>query len=108
MRKLLLIFAAIFGLTIASFAQDAAKPEELGWKRGGGLGFDLAGMGLVNPRVGAGGNRFGLGGLGTYFAKNKQAEHYWDNDFSLQLSVQKLAGQDVQKNLGYPSKVVNH
>lgn len=95
------IYSLAFLLVFSSLltAQDAAKPEMTGWTRGGGFGADLSGIGILNPRVGAGGNRFGLGGLVTYFAKQKQAKHYWDNDFSLQLSTQKLGNDDIQKNL---------
>jgi Protein of unknown function (DUF3078) len=74
-------------------AQD--KPAEvLGWTNGGGMGFDLSGLGIKNPRVGAGLNRFGIGGLGTYFANKKSAKSFWDNGASLQLGVVRLGSNE--------------
>jgi Protein of unknown function (DUF3078) len=95
--SLTLLFCASF-----LFAQDKAAPaEELGWKNGGAFGFDLSGLGVKNPRVGAGLNRFGIGGLGTYFANKKAANSSWDNGLSLQLGVLRIGGGDLpfQKNL---------
>lgn len=71
------------------------------WTRGGGFGFDLTGLGIANPRLGAGQNRFGLGGLGTYFADRKQEKNYWENNISLQLGVVRIGGkeQDFQKGI---------
>lgn len=67
---------------------DASKEASEGqWVSGGGLGFDLSGLGIVNPRIGAGINRFGIGGLGTYFADRKKEKSYWENNLSLQLGV---------------------
>lgn len=99
MGKGIFTLAFLFVFSNLILAQDAAKAPEFGWSRSGGFGADLSGIGILNPRVGAGGNRFGLGGLVTYFAKKKEAKNYWDNDFSLQLSAQKLGNDDVQKNL---------
>ena len=78
-----------------------AKKDSLGWTTGGGLGFDLAGMGLVNPKVGAGGSRIGLGGLGTFFANLKEDKSYWNNAFSLQLSTQRLSKSNPTQKTGF-------
>lgn len=80
---------------------DMAKKDTFGWTTGGGLGLDLAGMGIANPRVGSGGGRFGVGGLGTLFAKRKEDKWYWDNAFSLQLSAQKLRSSDASLPRGF-------
>jgi hypothetical protein len=90
-----LLFCASF-----LFAQDKAA-EELGWKKGGAFGFDLSGLGVKNPRVGAGLNRFGIGGLGTYFSNKKAEKSFWDNGLSLQLGVLRVGGGDLPftKNL---------
>ena len=56
---------------LKEIAAMAAK-DTLGWTIGGGIGLDLAGMGLINPRVGSGGGRVGIGGLGTLFANRKE------------------------------------
>lgn len=90
MKKLFpLLFASFFVQPV--FAQEtAAAPDTLGWTTGGGIGLDLAGMALLNPKVGAGANRFGIGGLGTLFANRKAEKWFWNNQFSLQLSAQRL------------------
>ncbi|MCB0527814.1 MAG: hypothetical protein KDC65_05010, partial [Saprospiraceae bacterium] len=76
---LLLFFALLAGLN-AQEAGDSrlgeinkmAAKDSLGWTMGGGIGLDLAGMGLLNPKVGAGGNRLGIGGLGSLYANRKE------------------------------------
>jgi hypothetical protein len=69
---------------------DMAAKDKMGWTIGGGLGLDLSGMGIINPRVGAGGGRLGIGGLSTLFANRKEEKSFWNNSFSLQLSAQRL------------------
>ncbi len=90
----------IFTFQIVGFGQDApAALPEFGWKRVGGVGFDLSGLGIVNPRVGAGVNRFGIGGLGS-FAADRKAEHwFWDNSLSLQLGVVKVGEDPFTKSI---------
>ncbi|MBL7825646.1 MAG: DUF3078 domain-containing protein [Saprospiraceae bacterium] len=79
----------------------AAKEVTDGWKFGGGFGFDLSGLGILNPQLGSGGNRFAFGGLTSLFGNNKQAKYYWNNDISLQLAAQRIGGKakPFQKNL---------
>ncbi len=83
----------------------ALKEGEKHWTYGGGLGLDLSGLGIANPRIGAGASRFGIGGLGTLFANKKDAAHYWDNSLNLQLSLQAVGqakptdATGFQKNL---------
>jgi hypothetical protein len=73
---------------------DAAKKEaEKGWVIGGGLGLDLTGLAIVNPRLGAGDNRIGFGGLVNLFANNKQDKYFWNNQGSLQLSALRIGGK---------------
>lgn len=110
LQTLLLFF---FGLSLTSLtAQEAsdarlkeiadkAMKDTFGWTVGGGFGLDLAGMGLINPRVGGGGGRFGIGGLGTLFAKRKEDKWFWDNAFSLQLSAQKIRSTDPTLPKGF-------
>lgn len=79
-----------------------ALRDTFGWTTGGGIGLDLGGMGLLNPRVGAGANRIGLGGLGTLFANRKEDRWYWNNQFSIQLSAQRLGRtQTAQPKVGF-------
>ena len=61
--------------------KDAAD----GWTKVGGIGLDFSLLNLINPRVGAGDNRVGFGGLLNYTANLKQGKVLWDNKFGLQL-----------------------
>lgn len=94
MKKILLSLSLALFSTFM-MAQDAAKPEELGWKSGGAFGFDLSGLGIKSPRVGAGLNRIGIGGLGTYFANKKADKAFWDNTLGLTLGVVRLGKGDA-------------
>jgi hypothetical protein len=75
-------------------AKEAAAKAALGWKRGGSLGLDLSGLGLKNPRLGAGLNKFGYGGILNLFATNKGEKIFWDNSFSMLLSALRIGGKD--------------
>ena len=97
------LFFALFAFGLSAQAGDdrlkevsgaAAKDSEGDWVRGGGLGFDLSGLGIVNPRIGAGINRFGIGGLGTFFANRKKERSYWENGASLQLGVMRQGSKE--------------
>ncbi len=81
-------------------AQEAQAKATIGWKKGGSLGLDMSGLGLVNPRLGAGSNRFGFGGLLNLFAAHKGEKTFWDNNFSMLLSSVRIGGKDnpFQKN----------
>lgn len=108
MKSLSTLVLALFCVQFA-FAQaggapapaEAPKEPEKAWKVGGGLGLDLTGLGLINPRLGAGDNRIGFGGLINVFANNKKAKSFWNNSGSLQLAAQRIGGKDAdfQKNL---------
>ncbi len=103
--RLTLAAALCCWLGLSLQAQD--KPEEikLGWTRGGSLGLDLSGIGIINPRVGSGASRFGLGGIGGLFANRIAEMTYWENALTLQLSAQRLGktkptdATGFQKNL---------
>jgi hypothetical protein len=75
-------------------AKEAAAKAAMGWKKGGSLGLDLSGLGLKNPRLGAGLNKFGYGGVLNLFATNKGEKTFWDNNFSMLLSALRLGGKD--------------
>jgi Protein of unknown function (DUF3078) len=95
MRFLTLTFLFVLFVSTFSNAQDAAAPV-YGWSRVGAFGFDLSGLGVKNPRVGASQNRFGIGGLGTYNANRKEEKWYWDNALNLQLGVVRLGGSGAE------------
>lgn len=94
------LYAQADDARLAEVKKLAAK-DGLGWKLGGGLGLDLAGLGIINPQLSAGGNRLGFGGLINLFGNNKKEKSYWNNDISLQLAAQRIGGSDkpFQKNL---------
>lgn len=96
-----IVLLILFSFLSYSQNDDAARTAELskkaikdvkedGWLRGGGFGLDLGQLLQVNPKVGAGENRLGLGGAVTYFAKYKKRLLAWDNIGSLNLSIVKL------------------
>lgn len=86
---------------LAEIKEASAQEVEEGWVSGGGLGLDFAQLALFNPRVGAGSNRIGFGGLGTVYANYKKGNLAWTNTGSLQLSAQRIGSnnQPFQKNL---------
>jgi len=86
---------------LRKLAEMSAEETPNGWKKGGGLGFDLAQLAIINPRVGGGSNRLGFGGLGNFFANYKKDRFTWDNSGSFQVSVQRIGSkeQPFQKNL---------
>ncbi len=86
---------------LQQLVQAQAEETPNGWKKGGGIGFDLAQLAIINPRVGGGTNRLGFGGLGNFFANYKKGRFTWDNSGSFQVSVQRIGTkeQPFQKNL---------
>ncbi len=86
-------------------AKAAAEKLTLGWKKGGSVGLDLSGMGLFNPKVGAGGNRFGIGGVASLFSNYKGAKSFWSNDLSLQLAAQRVQVVNTTTVAGISSTV---
>ncbi len=111
-HKILLILGLVFSSVLLFAQADDKRMEEIkkmtageeipdGWRKGGAFGFDLAGLGLMNPRFGSGENRFGLGGLGTFFVNLKSGKDYWDNNIDFQLAVQSLKSNKgrYQKNV---------
>ena len=82
-------------------AQDDVVDQDTAWVTGGGIGFDASSLTLFNPKIGAGVNRIGFGGLGNLFANYKQNRFQWTNVAALQLGVQRLGSSEnpFQKNL---------
>lgn len=95
MRSVILVFASLLCLNSLSAQSDTA------WTVSAGFGLDLSGLGIVNPRVGGGTGRFGLGGLGTVSANRKGDKSFWNNQLSLQLSVQKLGRTSLSQPSGF-------
>ncbi len=108
----------VFGIALAIFSASAnaqgldqkdldkitgtkTKAEDMGWKTTGIMGLDLGQLALINPKVGAGDNRIGVGGSIALNAENKQAKYQWVNSGLLQLAVQRLgaSANPFQKNV---------
>ncbi len=111
-KKILLVLGIVFSGVFLFAQADDKRLEEVakmakqeakdGWLKGGGIGLDLTGLKLINPRVGAGDNKFGVGGLGTFFFNYKKGKDYWNNGINFQLAVQNFqlgAKTKYQKNL---------
>lgn len=92
MKKLVLLFISGV-LSFSAIAQEEAATtvtKSDNWKSGASLGLDLAQLLLINPKVGAGENKIGLGGATGFFANYAKDKWAWDNSAGWQMSVQKL------------------
>lgn len=88
------LLLACFMLTalIPAQAQENEEEEELqeGWNTAFSVGLDIAQLFQLNPKQGAGQNRFGFGGgvfIDGIYKKNRLL---WENGLSWQFGVQKL------------------
>jgi hypothetical protein len=63
---------------------------DTGWVWGGSIGLDLSGMGLFNPRQGAGGNRLGIGSIAQYSARYSNKKLFWSNQLDIRLGAQRV------------------
>jgi hypothetical protein len=70
----------------------AQKDQKEGWTKAGGIGLNMNLLNMINPRIGAGDNQVGLGGILNYGANLLQGKVLWDNKFLLQLATVKIAG----------------
>ncbi len=84
-----------FQLSYGQESVDSLDTAPVYWKLGGGLGLDFAQLLQINPRPGAGDNRIGFGGLNNWFLNYKKNNIAWENNLTLQLSVQKLGIEDT-------------
>ncbi len=105
MKIFTLVLTLLFGASTFVCAQseedrakaikEAAEKAENGWKIGASFGLDLSGLGLLNPRQGSGGNRFGIGGVGTITAYRKASKSFWANQFDMRLGAQRVEVADL-------------
>lgn len=77
---------------------SAQEADTTGWIQGGGLGLDIGQLAFLNPKLGSGENRFGIGGAISYFANLIEDNYYWTNNFSLNLALQKLGAGVIRAN----------
>ena len=73
---------------------EADKDQKYGWTKAGGIGLDFSSLSLINPRLGAGSNRTGFGGLLSYTANYKNDDFIWNNRANLQLAVLQDGGSN--------------
>jgi len=99
MKKLvftLLFFASAYLMIaqsddrIKEIQKSMAVKDTVGWVKGAGLGFDFGQLLQINPAVGAGENRIGLGAVVSLFANYKDGKFAWDNNVDLLFGIQKL------------------
>ncbi len=82
-------------MTLPNLLQAQDKKEDPdGWKVGGALGLDFSQLLFINPKVGAGENRIGIGGNTAFFANLKNGRLRWENKASLAFGVQRLGNGD--------------
>ena len=103
MLKKLLFLTLLSSFTISISAQkildakdavkemDKAKDAKDGWTKVGGIGLNLNLLNLINPRVGAGDNQVGIGGMLNYSANLVRDKILWDNKLLVQLATIKAA-----------------
>lgn len=91
MLKQLLFISLLTAFSVQLFAQNNSDSTKVKyWTYGGGLGFDLAQLLMINPKVGAGENRLGFGGNISFFVKYNKGRAAWNNNLVLNFGVQKL------------------
>lgn len=96
--KQILFLAASFLLLFSSecLAQDKKEENPDGWKVGGGMGFDFSQLLLINPKIGAGENRIGIGGNTNFYGNYKKGRLTWKNAANLNFAIQRL-GKDPNR-----------
>ncbi len=81
---------SVFTLLTSTQAQDATTKDTSYWKIGGGTGIDFSQLLLINPKVGAGENRIGIGGNTNFYAHYNKGRLSWKNTANINFAVQKL------------------
>ncbi len=101
--------ATVFTITcsVAALAQggDVSSARDTLWRFGGSLGFDLSGLGIINPRVGAGTNRLTVGGLGAFSANRISERSFWKNQLALQLVLQQQGRTSPTQPRGFQKNI---
>lgn len=65
------------------------------WNKKGGIGLDLGQLININPYVGSGSNRLGIGGAIQFKANYKSEQLSWNNDFLINLTVQRIGSGTI-------------
>jgi hypothetical protein len=80
---------------LEKIASEMKMEDKDGWHQKAGIGIDLGQLININPYVGAGSNRFGLGGAVNYKAEYKKGLFNWKNDLLLNLTVQRIGSGKI-------------
>lgn len=102
--RFLLLLSLTFLFTLNSLSGQDAEPQaaaDTAWTYTGSLGLDLSGLGIINPRVGGGTGRFGIGGLVALSANRKGDKSFWNNQMTLQLSLQRQGRTSASQPEGF-------
>lgn len=83
---------------LAELQNSVSLTDTTGWVVGGGVGLDIGQLAFINPKLGSGENRFGLGGALTYFANYTENRLTWTNNISLNMALQKLGSGLIRAN----------
>ncbi|MBK7360336.1 MAG: DUF3078 domain-containing protein [Saprospiraceae bacterium] len=76
--------------------QESMKMEVAdGWNQKAGIGLDLGQLLNINPYVGSGSNRLGLGGAVNYKFQYKKSKFSWSNDLLFSLSTQRIGSGTI-------------
>ncbi len=67
-----------------------AVEEKDGWTRKGGIGLDLGQLLNINPYVGAGSDRLGIGGALSFKTLYKKGMFSWKSDFLVNFTAQRI------------------
>ncbi|MDQ3142631.1 MAG: DUF3078 domain-containing protein [Bacteroidota bacterium] len=97
-------------LSVVAFSQndDKAREERLkalmviedkeGWSNSGAIGFDLGQLLTINPYVGGGSDRIGVGGAVGFYAKYKRSLLSIKNSLLLNLATQRIGSGKLALN----------
>ena len=75
------------------FCAQTDSIKQTYWKIGGGFGLDFSQLIYINPKVGAGDNRIGIGGNISLFANYKHQRIKWQNSTGLSFGVIRTEGR---------------
>ena len=104
-KQLLLLALSMFaGLNFAQDQEAARKAamdasmkaeDKQGWATKGGLGLDLGQLANINPYIGGGSNRLGIGGAIAFKANFKKKQMSWNNDINVNLTTQRIGNGNL-------------
>jgi Protein of unknown function (DUF3078) len=84
------LLALCFFCNTNSQTLQAQTDTTKNWKIGGGIGIDFSQLLLINPKIGAGENRIGIGGNTSFYANYSKGRVNWKNNANINFAVQKL------------------